>query len=126
MRFARRVFFWSGVYGIVAVAPMYFLEEALGRAFPPPPSHPEIYYAFVGVTVAWQLVFLAIARDPVRYRPLMPLAVAEKLLPSGAALWLLAAGRVEIAAVAPYFVDLVLGALFVASYLVTSRDAAPA
>ena len=115
-QFAKRVFFGAGVYGILVLLPMYFLEDRIGRAFPPPTAHPEQYYGFVGVALAWQLAFLVIARDPLRYRPLMLAATAEKLLPAGAVLWLLAAGRSSFAVAAPFFVDLGLGALFWVSY----------
>ncbi|MCK6460150.1 MAG: hypothetical protein L6Q95_09685 [Planctomycetes bacterium] len=102
MNFARRVFFWSGIYGILVLLPMYFLEARLGRDFPPPTSRPEQYYALLGVALAWQLAFLVIARDPARYRPLMLPAVAEKWLAGGAALWLLATGRIDATAGAPF------------------------
>ena len=123
MTFAKRVFFWSGVYGIVALLPMYFLEEKLGRDFPPPTNHPEQYYAFIGVALAWQLAFLLIARDPRRYQPLMIPAIAEKLLSAGAVALLFMAHRVTGATLAPFLVDLVLGGLFIASYLKVRKDA---
>lgn len=123
VKFAQRVFFWSGIYGIVALLPMYFLEERLGREFPPPTNHPEQYYAFVGVALAWQLAFLLIARDPVRFRPLMVPAIAEKLLAGGAVLGLLWLGRIEATTAVPLLFDLVLGALFIAAYVRTPRRA---
>jgi hypothetical protein len=60
-------------------APQFFLEAQIGRDYPPPITHPEHFYGFVGVALAWQFVFLLIGRDPARYRPLMPIAVLEKL-----------------------------------------------
>ena len=57
---------------------MYFLEGRIGRDTPPPITHPEFFYGFLGVAVAWQAAFLVIARDPVRFRPLMVPAVLEK------------------------------------------------
>jgi hypothetical protein len=36
MKFARRIFLIAGVYGLVVLLPMYFLEEKNGRDFPPP------------------------------------------------------------------------------------------
>jgi hypothetical protein len=125
MSFARRVFFGSGIYGIVVLVPMFFLEARIGREFPPATNHPEQYYGLLGVALAWQLAFLVIAGDPIRYRPLMLPAVLEKWLAGGAALWLLAVHRIDAVAAGPFFVDLVLGALFLASYLRTARHPAP-
>ena len=79
MRFARWVFGIGGVYGVISVAPLYFMEQAIGRQDPPPITHPMFFYGFVGVTLAWQLLFFAIAWQPVRLRPVIPFAVLEKL-----------------------------------------------
>ena len=45
--------------------------ERTGLDNPPPVTHPEFYYGFVGVALAFQLVFLTIASDPLKYRPLI-------------------------------------------------------
>ena len=49
--------------------PNYFLETRLGEDYPPAITHPEFFYGFVGTCLAWQLAYLLIATDPVRYRP---------------------------------------------------------
>jgi hypothetical protein len=125
MKFAKRVFLWSGVYGVIVLLPMYFLEDKIGRDFPPPSNHPEQYYGFIGVALAWQFVFLLIARDPLRYRPLMIPAIAEKLLPAGAVVLLLWGGRISAPVAAPFMVDIVLSGLFIASYLALAKYPAP-
>lgn len=121
MIFAKRVFFWSGVYGVIVLLPMYFLEDRIGRDFPPPSNHPEQYYAFIGVALAWQFAFLLISRDPLRYRPLMIPAIAEKLLSAGAVIMLFFSDRISGAVMAPFLVDIVLGGLFIASYVSLAR-----
>src|SRR5215510_13436828 len=75
MKFTKVLFFVAGIYGLVALAPQYFLERKNGLDFPPAITHPEYYYGFLGVAIAWQLAFLILSRDPVRYRPFMPVAV---------------------------------------------------
>ena len=115
--FARRVFFWAGVYGIVALVPLYFLEDKLGELAPPAFNRPEQFYGFLGVALAWQFAFLLIARDVRRYRLFMLPAVAEKLLSAGAVLVLLVQGRVGMATAVPSMIDLLLAALFLAAYL---------
>lgn len=112
MTFARRVFFLAGIYGMLALSPMYFLEERLGRDLPPPVIHPEYFYGFVGVALAWQLVFLVIARDPVRYRLMMLPSILEKLS-YGSAVWVLfLQERVSPIMLGPASIDLALAALF--------------
>jgi hypothetical protein len=121
MIFSRRVFYGSGIYGILVLLPMLFLEEKLGIAFPPATNRPEQYYAFVGVALAWQFVFLLIAGDVNRYRPLMILAVVQKLLVAGTAIWLVALCRIDVSTLAPFLVDLSLGFLFIACYVRSSE-----
>jgi hypothetical protein len=58
---------------------LYFLEAKTGRDYPPAITHPEYYYGFVGIALVFQFVFLIIARNPVKYRALMPVSVLEKL-----------------------------------------------
>lgn len=116
MIFARRVFLLAAVYGFLVLVPQYFLEERVGRDFPPPITHPEHFYGFVGVALAWQVLFVVIARDPVRFRPAMPVAALEKLAFGGAAVALFAQGRLHPAILAAGLVDLVLAALFVLAW----------
>lgn len=118
-RFARYVFLVAGIYGIIALLPQYFLEDRLNRDFPPPITHPEHFYGFIGVALAWQVVFLIIAQDVVRFRPIMLAAVLEKLTFGIAAAVLFAGGRVTGAVMAFGAIDLLLAALFVASWLAT-------
>ena len=121
MRFAKIVFTVAGVYGLLVLLPQYFLEERYGHDFPPPVTHPEHYYGFVGLAAVWQVAFLLIARDPVRYRPLMIVAVLEKLSFGLAVPVLYFLGRVAPLMLAPAVIDLLLGALFVAAYAKTPR-----
>src|SRR5262249_46316554 len=93
MRFARWVFLLAGASGILMVAPLYF-EERFFADFPPPINHPEIFYGFTGVTLAWQVMFLVIGADPMRYRPAMLPAMLEKASFAAAVPLLSAAGRV--------------------------------
>ncbi|MCB1008806.1 MAG: hypothetical protein KDB94_07910 [Acidobacteria bacterium] len=116
MRFARRVFGAAGVYGLLALLPQYFLEERIGRDYPPPITHPEHFYGFIGVAVAWQVLFFLIARDPARFRPAMPVAVLEKLVFAVPAMLLFASGRVPGAVLGFGLVDLLLAALFLAAW----------
>ncbi len=94
--------------------PLYFYEAKLNRTQPPPITHPDFYYGFVGIALAWQIAFLIISRDPVRYRPLMPAVFLEKLLYPAALLMLYTQGRVRAQMLAASLFDLVWLALFIA------------
>jgi hypothetical protein len=122
--FASRVFRWSAIYGLIALLPLYFLEETLGQRFPPAFNRPEQFYGFLGVALAWQFAFLLIAKDVHRYKLFMLPAAAEKFLSSGAALVLYANDRINAVTVAPSVIDFFIGCLFLTAYLITVRRSA--
>ena len=119
MSFARWVFRIAGVYGIVAIAPLFFLEEWTGRKMPPPINHPEYFYGFAGVTLAWQIAFLVMSLDPPRYRLMMIPAIVEKFSFAIAAAVLLVQDRLPLLMLGGAIVDLILGVLFVAAFVAT-------
>jgi hypothetical protein len=123
-RFARGVFLGAGVYGLVVLLPQYFLEQQIGRDYPPPITHPEHFYGFVGLALVWQLAFLLIASDVHRYRPLMPIAVAEKAAFAVPTFLLFGAGRVAAATTAVAGIDALIGLLFLAAWHRTRPAAA--
>ena len=124
MKFARYVFLIAGIYGFFELFPMYFLEERNGRDMPPPITHPEYYYGFIGLAVVWQIVFLVLSRDPVRYRPLMIPAILEKACFAIPAVILLLQQRMPLMIFGFAMVDAFLGVLFLIAYLKTN-DARP-
>ena len=56
--FAKRLFLATGIYGMVILAPMFFLEHLIGGYDPPSITHAEFYYGFVCTAFAWQIVYL--------------------------------------------------------------------
>lgn len=121
MKFARIVFLVAGIYGLIVLLPLYFMEAQTGRDYPPPITHPEYYYGFIGVGVAWQLAFLVISRDPVRYRPLMIPSIVEKASFGIAVGLLYLQQRVSTFMLGAAMADSLLGVLFVLAFLKTAR-----
>lgn len=123
MKFAQRVFLVAGIYGLVVLLPQYFLEGKNGRDFPPPITHPEYYYGFLGVAVAWQVLFLVMAKNPARYRIAMIPAVLEKLGFGVAVVALFLLGRVSSLVLLGFaLLDLILAALFIVAYAKTDPE----
>ncbi|MFM5954177.1 MAG: hypothetical protein ACKOPE_07735 [Novosphingobium sp.] len=101
-RFPARMFRWAAIYGVIVLLPLYFT--------PLPPVMGETFLGFVGLALVFQAVFWVIGGDPVRYRALMPLAVAEKLVFGVPALMLFAQGYPVAPPVAVFAaIDLALG-----------------
>ncbi|HJV90236.1 MAG TPA: hypothetical protein VJ623_08035 [Holophagaceae bacterium] len=124
LTFAKRVYFGAAIYGILALLPNYFLEARVGRDFPPAITHPEYFYGFIGVALAWQVVFLLMAKDPFRFRALMPVSILEKLSFGLPALVLFFRGRAPVAILGFGLIDLALGTLFLMAYLRTREPQA--
>ena len=71
-KFPARMFRWAAIYGVIVLAPLYLTPLPRGGA--------EVFLGFVGLALVFQGVFWTIGGDPVKYRTLMPFAVAEKLV----------------------------------------------
>ena len=116
MSFSRRILIAAGIWGLLIVFPLYFLESIINQEQPPPITHPEFYYGFIGVTLVWQILFFVIARDPVKYRTVMLIAILEKLSYALAVPLLFAAGRVPKGSLLISLPDLAWAALFAIAY----------
>ncbi len=117
MKIAKWVFRIAGAIGLLQIVPLYFYEAQLAVDMPPALNHPEYYYGMIGVTLAWQVAFLLISTDPLRYRPLMPVAMLEKASFVLAAFWLFSQGRLPNLILGSALLDLVYGIGFVWAYL---------
>ncbi|MGZ4861009.1 MAG: hypothetical protein ACXV8M_15725 [Candidatus Angelobacter sp.] len=115
-RFSRIVFLVAGIYGLLVLAPGFFGEQMLAERMPPAITHPEFFYGFFGVGIAWQVAFLIISRDPQRFRPVIPAAILEKLAYSVACAVLFTLGRVPPIVALGGAGDFILGAFFTISY----------
>jgi hypothetical protein len=118
----RVVFLVAGIYGLIVLVPQFFLEQKIGVDTPPPITHPEFFYGFICVAVAWQVLFLILSRDPVRFRPMMIPAMLEKIGFPIAVLVLYLQGRVSPTIFIPAALDLVLLVLFIAAYRQTRES----
>jgi len=116
MRFAKLTFLIAGIYGLLALLPMYFMEVRYGADNPPAITHPEFYYGFIGVAIAFQIVFIIISRDPIRYRILILPSIVEKFSFVIAVALLTFAGRTSGQIVIGAAIDAILGTLFTLSW----------
>ncbi len=121
VKFARIVYGLAAIYGFIVLPPLYFLLGKVGQSAPPPVTHPEFYYGFAGVALLWQFVFVLIAIDPLRYRPIMPITFLEKLVYTVPVVILYVHGQANQNILLPSLGDPVFGIFFVAVYLRTRK-----
>jgi hypothetical protein len=121
MKFARRTFLLAGIWGLVVMTPMYFMFDTIGRQYPPPITHPDMYYGFVSVTWVWQIAYLVISTDPVRFRPFMLVGILAKSLYFATMSAVYASGGIQLSQLAAVTPDLVLAVLFAVAFVKTPR-----
>lgn len=126
MRFARFAYTIAAIYGFLLMPPLYFMERKIGIDQPPAITHPEFFYGFIGVVIAWQLAFLIIGRDPVRYRPLMLATMIEKFSWAVTCSVLYLQQRLAPQGLVVGMIDLCLGISFVIAYARTAPGVAGA
>ena len=119
VRFAKVVYLVAGIVGLLGIVPLYFAEGLINQRQPPAITHPEFYYGFVGTALAWQIVFLVISMDPVRFRPLMPVSWIEKGLYPIAVALLVSSGRTSSQMLPAAMLDVVWLVLFVIAWIRT-------
>lgn len=123
MKFAKIVFWAAGAFGVLALAPLYFVFDLAGRLDPPPITHPQFYYGFAGLALVWQFAFFVIATDPARFRPMIVPAILEKLSYAAALLVLYLQDRISPMQAATGVPDALLMVLFIMAFFKTGRRA---
>jgi len=123
MKFAKIVFWIAGVYGVLVITPLYFIFDRIGKQDPPPITHPGFYYGFAGAALAWQIAFLVIATDPVRFRLMMVPSVLEKVTYGVAIIVLYSQQRVHPADLVLAGADWLFAVLFLVAFLRTKDPA---
>ena len=123
MKFAKIVFWAAGIWGVLILAPLFFIFDSIGRNDPPPVTHPGFFYGFATVGLAFQFAFIVIATDPARFRPVMIPAVFEKMSYAAAMTTLYFQQRIHAADLVFAGVDFLFGLLFVTAFLKTRGNA---
>jgi hypothetical protein len=122
VKLPKIVFWLAAIWGFLIIAPLYFMFDLISKNDPPPITHPAFFYGFAGVVLVWQFAFILIARDPIRFRPMMIPAILEKLVYSIPVIILVLQKRMHPADLVFSATDLLLGALFLIAYFRTPHS----
>jgi hypothetical protein len=125
MTFAKYVFTGAGLWGFAVLAPLFFLVDITGRPYAAPTDYPHFFYGFLAVAMAWQVAFLVIGSNPVRFRLLMIPGFIEKAGYVTAVAVLHGQGRISAADAGTAIPDSLLLVLFVVAFLKTQPDTPP-
>jgi hypothetical protein len=89
MRLAKWIFLLAGVLGLLFTVPLLFAENSMGA------RQAEFYYGFVCLDICWQIMYLFLSSNPIRYRPMMIPAFLAKSSGTIALTWLYLLARVS-------------------------------
>lgn len=123
----RPLFVVAGLYdGLLGLA--FFLgHDRIFAWFEVTPANHPAYVEFPALLlVVFGLMFLHIASDPVRLRPLMPYGMALKLAYAGLALWYQVTAGIPAMWLPWAWIDLAFLVAFVLAWVATSPGRAPA
>ena len=93
----------------------------IGAKDPPPITHPGFYYGFIGAGLAWQIAFVLIARDPLRFRPMIIPSVVEKFSYGIAVVVLVWQARMHPSDLVFAVADLFWGVMFIIAFGATKQ-----
>ena len=124
IKFARRLFLGTGLYGLAVIVPLFFMEPLIGQLDPPAITHAEFYYGFVFTALAWQIVYLMMSRDPIRFRPMLLPAITSKAGFALSTFILCAQGRLAARNLVLPSIDLLMAVLFAWAFVALGAHAA--
>ena len=122
MKLAKWTFRTAGVFGLIVMIPMLFVENLIEQIMPPPVNHPEFFYGFVVLNICWQILYLFLAKDPIRFRPMMIPAFLAKASAPVALIWLYLQRRISSQWITTSIMDGVFAILFLVSYWATRHE----
>jgi hypothetical protein len=116
MGLAKWIFLIAGIFGLLSTIPLAFAEKVMEV------KQPEFYYGFVLLDICWQVLYVFLSTNPVRYRPMMIPAFLAKGSGTVALTWLYLLGRVSTQWVAIGALDGVFAVLFLVAFWTTSNE----
>jgi uncharacterized membrane protein len=116
MKLARWIFLIAGIVGLLTTIPLVFTEKIMAV------KKPEFYYGFVFLDICWQILYLFISSNPIRYRLMMIPAFLAKGSGTVALKWLYIVGRVSRQWIAIGAVDGIFAVLFLVSFWATRSE----
>jgi len=113
MRLAKWIFLLAGVSGLLCTVPLLFAENTMGG------RQAEFYYGFVCLDICWQILYLFLSSDPIRYRPMTIAAFLAKGSGTIALTWLYLLARVSVQWIVIGAVDGIFAMFFAIAYWAT-------
>ena len=121
MKLAKWIFLIAGTLGLLVTIPLAFTEKVMELIMPPRVNHPEFFYGFVFLNMCWQVLYVFLSTDPVRYRPIMIPAFLAKASGTVVLTWLYLQGQVSSQWITAATVDGIFAVLFLIAFWAAGR-----
>jgi hypothetical protein len=106
----------AAISGLLSTVPLALSEKVMEV------KQPEFFYGFVFLNICWQISYLFLSSNPVRYRPMMIPAFLAKGSGTVALTWLYLLGRVSGQWIAVGTLDGVIAVLFLVAFWATRGE----
>jgi hypothetical protein len=103
--------------------PMALAEKTVEQIMPPAVNHPEFFYGFVFLNICWQVLYLFLSTDPIRYRPMMIPSFLAKTSGVVALTWLYLQKRISSQWAATIIIDGIWAVLFLVAFWAAGQGA---
>jgi hypothetical protein len=121
VKLAKWIFLIAGIFGVLVTVPMALAEKAIEQIMPPAVNHPEFFYGFVLLNACWQVLYLFLSTDPIRYRPMMIPSFLAKASGVVALTWLSLQGRISSQWTVTIIMDGIWAILFLVAFWSAGR-----
>ena len=122
MKFVKWIFRTAGVFGLLTMIPIIFAEKLIEQIMPPAVNHPEFFYGFVLLNICWQMLYLILSKDPLRYRMMILPAFLAKASAPLAIVWLVLQDRIPSQWMQTAIMDGAFALLFLVAFWITGRE----
>ncbi|HMN61454.1 MAG TPA: hypothetical protein PJ988_13865 [Anaerolinea sp.] len=121
MKIARWIFLAAGVLGLVPLAPIFYELARGGQDMLPDGGSMGLFiYIFLALYTFWQIFYLILAANPMRFRPMIILAFFVCAVTPFNTLWLYFYGMVVWQGI--IIVSLAFALLFLVAFWLTGRE----
>ena len=117
MKFAKWILVLAGMVGMISLFPLYFKEHTIA----PDLMYPVFYYGFISINIIWQLMYIYISHDPVKFRPIIFFGFMVKIIGAISIFFLIIQDRAEYWWIAIALVDFIFSILFLVSFFVLKK-----
>ena len=120
---AKLIFRVAAVWAILALTPILFFPNRIGNPVPRPLTEPEYFHGFLALSLLFALLYLVIATNPIRYRPVMWIGILQKFVYPLAIFGLLSTHRAPPTKSFYAGVEFLFGLLFILALIKTPKEA---